>query len=858
MSDLLAKMQQSLHSVERSLDNFKKIGKNNYTPAKIRSRMAALKETWTQCIQHHTALLQTTTEATRSTIDYFKLNHFDQGEDIYQATLDHMAECLECLEPPVSPFPHQNPEPRRDSNSAAFSLKHLTSIKLPPFSGNFDEWESFRDRFVSLIVNNPDLSAFTRMHFLSSSLTGRALEAIKNIPITADNFEIAWRTLTTRYENKRRLIEGHVSVLFNLKQVHRESASELTDLRDQANRAIASLKRLDRSAEEILNDILVYCISQKLDQATRKAWRLKTGDNPVIPSYEELDRFLTTRARALEELTAFGSLRNTKCTSASTSTASTNMCRLCQASHFVNRCPQFIRKNPSQRREVVSQAARCMNCLSSKHATKSCASKHSCRTCHQRHHMMLHLDSESPSNTESSVSLYISAFYSNAKLAPRAPVLLATARITVSSPTGRSLTVRALLDSGSEITFATERLRQLLKLRRTRMPVTISAIGCAEIGTCQYAVDIRISPPRKSHPILATTASIMKSLTRYTPARVSTITEWDHLADLTLAGPDPFSSDQIDLLIGSDVYSEVILAGMRKDPRGQPIAQNTVFGWVLSGPTSAVPSSSRSISVQHCCDSSSLDQELRRFWEVEEVPQRTLLSPDELQCEEHFLATHSRQSDGRYVVRLPFKTGPPIEIGLSRNKAVRVLNSLLRRFNTNPTMKAEYGEFLYEYETLGHMRLAPTTETPLPCLVYIPHLPVIRDSSATTRLRVVFNASSRTSNGTSLNEHLLVGAKLQTDLSAVILRWQQYRYVYTADITKMYRQILVDQRDVDYQRILWQENDSDSLREYQLLTVTYGTVSAPFQALRVIRQLAPDDGNSFPLAVSVLNHNMFG
>lgn len=123
--------------------------------------------------------------------------------------------------------------------------RHIAvTFNIPPFSGNYDEWESFRDRFTSLIILNKDLTAFARMHFLSSSLTGTALESIKNIPITADNFEVAWQTLMSRYENKRRLIEVHVSALHNLPTVSRESAVDLTELRDKSNRAIASLRNL--------------------------------------------------------------------------------------------------------------------------------------------------------------------------------------------------------------------------------------------------------------------------------------------------------------------------------------------------------------------------------------------------------------------------------------------------------------------------------------------------------------------------------------------------------------------------------------------------------------------------------------
>jgi len=247
-------------------------------------------------------------------------------------------------------------------------------------------------------------------------------------------------------------------------------------------------------------------------------------------------------------------------------------------------------------------------------------------------------------------------------------------------------------------------------------------------------------------------------------------------------------------------------------------------------------------------DPLSLDGALRRFWEVEEIPRKTLLNLDEQKCEDHFIAIHSRCSDGQYIVRLPFKTGPPLEIGYFRGAAFRCLNGLLRRLKQSPALHEEYSAFLREYQDMEHMRAAPPLPESSQC-VFVPHHPVIHDGNSTTHLRVVFNASSTTSNGTSLNDHMLTGPKLQTDLAAMILRWRQYRYVYSADIAKMYRQILVDPRDVDYQRILWCADEPGFVREYQLLTVTYGTASAPFLALRVIRQLVQDEGRAFPLAV---------
>lgn len=73
----------------------------------------------------------------------------------------------------------------------------------------------------------------------------------------------------------------------------------------------------------------------------------------------------------------------------------------------------------------------------------------------------------------------------------------------------------------------------------------------------------------------------------------------------------------------------------------------------------------------------------------------------------------------------------------------------------------------------------------------------------------------------------------------------------------MYRQIRIDPRDLNYQRILWKPSIADASIDYQLLTVTYGTACAPFLALRVVKQLVVDEGQSFPLAIPILRDNIY-
>lgn len=74
----------------------------------------------------------------------------------------------------------------------------------------------------------------------------------------------------------------------------------------------------------------------------------------------------------------------------------------------------------------------------------------------------------------------------------------------------------------------------------------------------------------------------------------------------------------------------------------------------------------------------------------------------------------------------------------------------------------------------------------------------------------------------------------------------------------MYHQILVDSKDRDLQRILWRHNTADEVSEYHLKTVTYSLACAPFLAIRILRQLANDEGPQFPRGAVVLRRDTYG
>ena len=89
---------------------------------------------------------------------------------------------------------------------------------------------------------------------------------------------------------------------------------------------------------------------------------------------------------------------------------------------------------------------------------------------------------------------------------------------------------------------------------------------------------------------------------------------------------------------------------------------------------------------------------------------------------------------------------------------------------------------------MGHAKLVPSSEIvqPVGKIYYLPMYTVMKESSTTTKLRVVFDALARTTTGYSLNDTLMVGPTLYPDMIDVLLRFRSYPVAITADISKMY------------------------------------------------------------------------
>ncbi|GFX35373.1 uncharacterized protein TNCV_101801 [Trichonephila clavipes] len=330
--------------------------------------------------------------------------------------------------------------------------------------------------------------------------------------------------------------------------------------------------------------------------------------------------------------------------------------------------------------------------------------------------------------------------------------------------------------------------------------------------------------------------------------------EWQTFRALLDSGTDSKFNvpGKIDLLLGANIFYELLKPERIKIKDSQLLLVNSVFGYIVTGNLDSINETK-----VHCglIRDEDLNKNLEKFWKLEEIEEPIVKNKERLICEEHYANTHFRTKEGKYVVSMPLKKEPSC-LGNSKDIALKRLGSLWNRLARDKNYLNLYREFLRDYERLGHMKEV-TNETEPKVAYYATHHGIYRPEKPTTKLRVVFNCSSLTDNGISLNDIQYNGGVIQEDLYAQMLRFRTYTYAFTADIKMMYRTILINPKQRNLQRIVWCESEHESPKIYEFSTVIYGAVSAPYLAQRTLTQLSMDEEANFPIAAYVLRNNLY-
>ncbi|XP_071581306.1 uncharacterized protein [Temnothorax nylanderi] len=214
--------------------------------------------------------------------------------------------------------------------------------------------------------------------------------------------------------------------------------------------------------------------------------------------------------------------------------------------------------------------------------------------------------------------------------------------------------------SCSELTFVSESLIRQLNIPRHHSVIIITGIGGEKSTQTRGVASLQLRSLYSRSDVIIQ-AHILQTLTNILPSFNAAPQEWPHLTKLILADPDFLTPRPVDIIIGADSYGQIIKPNIIKQDPLMPIAQLSIFGWLVLGPVDT--SSSASAAVHHASiqeREDALDELLAKFWTQEEVPASNThdLTPDEQRCEEYYKSTVSRDSTGRYTVRLPLKSSP--------------------------------------------------------------------------------------------------------------------------------------------------------------------------------------------------------
>ncbi|XP_011877666.1 PREDICTED: uncharacterized protein LOC105567409, partial [Vollenhovia emeryi] len=615
----------------------------------------------------------------------------------------------------------------------------LPRLQIPKFNGSPADWLSFKDLFNSIVIANPSLSCVEKLQYMKTSLTGSAAQFLKNTALTSDNIQKAWDALIAFFENKRILVNSALFSLINLKRMTKESASEMETLYTNIMEIYRTLETLQRPVAS-WDDFLVFIAVQRLDSDSVKAWEHHLGPSKDPPTWQQFTEFLMTRLLSLQ---AFEKSRGTKGPAQSR--------QIPVKAHFQGK----LKDQPAFNSKTCGP-----------HRAATCKITRRCIKCGNKHHTTIHKSDMKPKvnkpdalNSENHSESATKPIQSNvlhsalgAQFSP-SEVLLATARVNLLNDRGEKRKVRVLIDQGSEISLIRERVVQLMRIPRKMTAIPLVGVGGEQTNKTKGLTSFTLQSLHDSQSTCSITAHILPKLTTPLPSAKITTTVWPHLAELELADPEFSLPGAIDIIIGSDFYGHIIQDGLVKGVINSPTAQRTIFGWIISGPCGFQPNPNLSSSAPcgfqptpvvsqsyHVSFDRELLEVLSRFWELEDIPcsSRSLLSTEHQACEDHFQSTHSRDENSRYIVRLPSKDSVN-QLGNSKIKALRLISRMKKTFENDPAYKRTYFDFMNEYNQLQHMCIVSDQKYDPPQVYYLPHHGVIRETSLTTKLRVVFN-----------------------------------------------------------------------------------------------------------------------
>lgn len=581
----------------------------------------------------------------------------------------------------------QEQEEKKSASSKFTTKKEAIHVKLPKitsksFSGNPIEWLSFWDSFQASVDKNSDISGVDKMNYLSGLLKGEAARVIQGLPLSESNYKRAVDLLKERFGQKQVLINAHMDALLKIPAATND-VKKLRSLYDACEGYIHGLESLDVYPESY-GDLLIPIVMKKLPEEVRRIM-LRSHDETtwtLADLRKQLRHEVETREKSSlgqsdKEVSAPNPPFNSKFPTAGAlffgalgRENAKNGCTFCDGPHLSDSCK--IVPTIDKRLEFLRNQKRCFRCFKTGHMSKSCYSMKRCSRCNGKHHSALckstgidghkssgtipteentsRRDPEKEDSTVPEGSTLVGSTHTS-----QDTILLQSALVDVAAGS-RSCQARLLFDSGSQRTFISQDLANKIGAQPFKKEELLMSTFGHDKRTKADFETVRVCLMADGEGIIIN-ALVSPVISPPISAHLQDDDlNFPYLQGLRLADPVRTSGPlEIDIIIGNDYYGSLVTGEIIKGDG--PMAMNSKFGWLLSGPViqaeqpkEIIETHCYRIEIKPAQDDETLNEILPRFWELDSLG---IVDSPKVEDEvlRHFNESVSfNKQEGRYTV----------------------------------------------------------------------------------------------------------------------------------------------------------------------------------------------------------------
>lgn len=738
----------------------------------------------------------------------------------------------------------------------------LPEITIKKFSGDPLDWLTFWDSFSEAIDKDPNMSGIQKMNYLNGYLKGEAARAVSGLPLTNENYLKSIELLKDRFGRNQVLINAYMESLIKITAPSND-VKKLRVFYDSCENYIRGLESLG-VVSDTYGSLLIPVLMKKLPEEVRRL--IIRANSLADSSLNELRNGLRQEIETLEKshMSTFSPQESTS-GEVQPSTAGallagmdppdcekqkSKTCVFCNGNHKPENCDKVT--SVEGRVAILIHGRKCFNCFNGNHMQRQCFAKKRCSNCKRKHHTSIcttkntekspeDTKKKKPPKQEEGGDIHKDtpgAYQGVTQAGDKDVIMMQSALITVRG-NNNSAQARALFDTGSQRTFITNRLSEILHLKpMSKEVLDVATFGSKKRERTEYKV-VSLMLLAKNENINVT-ALVSPTICPPITAKAEYIMQaYPEISGLNLADNNQITSPtrlEVDMLIGNDYYGHLMTGEMIKCEKNGVIATESKFGWLVSGPASHRDDTE--IVCQRVdadeIDEVDLDKLLPRFWELDVIGIQESNDNETNEVLEKFQHDIKfKEKIGRYIVRLPWKEFTnrlPSNLSLCK-KRLRSLRQSLDKRGVETLNK--YDQQIQDQLQRGFIEKVKDIHIHEGMLHFIAHFPVFKDS-LTTRMRIVYDASAKMGrHAVSLNDCLHTGPNLLQDLTGILLKFRIHRIAIIADIEKAFLQIELDERDRDATRFLWLKDvekpaDDNNLEVYRFCRVLFGAAPSPF------------------------------